>query len=379
MRPLPPEHAQTVARIARACEMAAGFEMHFLFLDAEDLADAMAERLDTLLRIGGRRAEIAAPVVPEDVAPLVSRVEGAPRKRHDTGSALWLQLNRQGGVPAWDAGRRAVLAGLNQRRGWLQARFARPLVVALPQGWQPEVWRLASDLWTIRSTSAGFDATGSVDGHRGDVGTARLPGPSAIGVEKESRIRAWRELMEKRRQGLLGGRTVDPRQGLEAVQVALRMKALGLAQEILSDVRSTVGQDDEDSRNPRLAGLIEGLAGDVARALGRWEEAGRRYGQSLAYGEQLRGLVGETPEVLADLVTCMVRLGSLAALPDGAARLDEAEVLLHRLTAENPLVERYRKMLEGLPEVRASVAGRASAGAKTGEQHDDIDGSKETT
>jgi tetratricopeptide (TPR) repeat protein len=98
--------------------------------------------------------------------------------------------------------------------------------------------------------------------------------------------------------------------------------------------------------------------GQVARDLGRPEEAREAYQESLALRRQLRAALGDTPQVLRDLLTGLVPSAMLernAGVNDAAeAYFSEARSTLNELTRKYP-------ELPELPQLRGGLEALTSA------------------
>ncbi len=329
--------------------MAGGFDLHFVFLDASDLASSMADRLDALLRLSGRRLQLLRLVDFASIHDLLLAIEANAAQFNNTRAPIWLQANAGKQEEAANAQRAEMLLALNQRRGWLQENLPRPFIIVLPQAWQPEVWRLAADLWVIRGMSPGFEESLAPQ-VTSSIGLEPIPAPLNSGASTtDLRIAAWLALVARWRSGELAGKRLNIAQGLEAVQRALGAKADELALEILAQVDELIDLQ-ADSVSDRLRCISMGLHGELALRQGRLAEAEQRYRASLGYRERLRELLGETPEVLRDLSVAENKLGELA-LRQG--RLAEAE---QRYRASLGYRERLRELLGETPQTLADLA-----------------------
>lgn len=364
MKPLPPEVEAAAGQLAQRFELAPGFDLALLFLDTSDVAAVLRERLEVLLHLRTSRLEVVCPESPgEAESQVVSRIEAGDGPRLIR-APLWLELNRGLGDPAWDAAREAVLAALNRRRGYLQSVFSRPLVVVLPQGYQPEVWRVAADLWTVRGFSRGFDTPSppsALSDARAFPGSGELPlarQVDAAELAKDPVISEWMEVAERLDRGGIDAARIDALLPLSAARRALAAGDYPLAERFAAAalMLTTARVADGSPSALRQAGLAEATAGDVAQALDRWEEAGQRYGRSLAYRERLREAVGEVPEVLDDLGLSLLRLAQLGAptksAPDAMAYLDRAAAIYERLASAPGDVPAYREKLAVIAELR---------------------------
>ncbi|MFN9209578.1 MAG: tetratricopeptide repeat protein [Betaproteobacteria bacterium] len=262
---------------------------------------------------------------------------------------LWLALDRHIGQQDADAARRAVLAGLNERRGALETVFRRPLLLLLPSDYAPLVWKFAPDLWTIRGFVGELaDSPDAVVVGEGQIviagpnvegkGEVRLPpdaterAPSfdeavfAFGTERNrlpdlgaadasappgrAAIAEWQRIAAK---GESDPGAVSPWLAISATEQALAAGHLGLAAQIarqgldLARARAEVG-NDEAQRDLLVA--LDNVA-RVAQAQSDWPRVEALYHETMEIGRQLAQRLG-TPQAQRDLSVALNNVGQVA-------------------------------------------------------------------
>lgn len=261
---------------------------------------------------------------------------------------LWLDLDAFPGSDPWDAGRRQLLARLNERRAALTKSFSRPMILVFSDQWPKQVAEAAPDLWTIRQPSvflqpAAGPIAASITEERPGVGRARL-GIAVLVVPPATG--RWRAAYDGDRHG------ISVWDGIDASQAALDSGFLGMAATV---ARETVDLA-ETQGDLRERSIAYGNLANVLQDLGRLDEALAAARESEALRRRLIDEFGENPQRLRDLSVSLNRLGDLHR---ALGRLDEAlDTARESETLRRRLIDQFGENPEHLRDLAIALEKR---------------------
>jgi tetratricopeptide (TPR) repeat protein len=355
-------------RLRQHLDWSQGFALGFLFM-ASALAGVFRERLARVYQGRVSALQVVQPATPDAaLQEVMQRVRAAMPVLDEIAAPLWIEVNQYSEDPTWEQGRALLLARLNEHRELLRRQLRRPVMLVLPAGYHKQVQQLAPDLWSIRDWS--LTAASRLDQAQpaGRVVSAVVEFPSAadavaegagevtaVADDVDALVTEWRRLWDRRAHGAdvlnIGWRALD---------LLLAWRRLEAAEEIAGQVLFLARR--YAATDPRSLSVSLNWQGDVAQAQGRLEDAERAYRESLAVRRDLRGRLGDTPEVLRDLSISLERVGDLAVtrrqLPAAQQTYDEAAALLRRLDYVFPGRE-YARWLLQIETKRRELAGKA--------------------
>jgi len=292
-------------------EWAEGFALIVLFSSNPALQSVLRERLASIYRTRVSHLQHVTPHSPETLVAEVMSLIRTPSELHESSAApLWLDISADRDE-AWEYGRKNLLERLNEHRELLRQRLRRPFILVLPSGYRQRLRELAPDLWSIRSVSLDLDELTLIRRDEG-VSTAG-PGldryelmtqpPSPPTFFEEAQWREWERLQRSGTQShdmlLVGWRATDAALATRQLQ-----KAAQIAAEVLNLARwlAVKGEARDMQETVRDLSIALDNVGDVARALGRLEEADTAYRESLALRREQRAHLGDTPETVRALI-----------------------------------------------------------------------------
>ncbi len=303
-------------RLRRHLERAEGFSINFIFSPSRRRSAELQAQLEGALRWRTSLLDVFDPFEhPRWREGFLDAATGSQAERIRMRAPLWVVLDRHAGRPEADAVRREALAALNERRGALERHFARPLILALPQGFNAEVWAYAPDLWTIRGFAGELPAepgeTQQAARASAVEAAASAPVPDAE-VASLPAIREWRRLAKI---AAAEPERVVPASGWAATEAALHAGALAMAAAIAQDVstlaRARAERSPGDPEAQRDLSVALDNVGRVAQAQGEWAEAEAVYRESLAIRRTLAERLA-TPEAQRDLSVSLDNVGRVA-------------------------------------------------------------------
>jgi len=324
--PLPPlESAWQTLR--SSLEWAQEFGLVFVFCSDVHAKESLFRRANDLMHAQVRpfqRPEaknitsLSKRLLPLAINPASAHVE--------MGMPLWLDLDSYPGDPTWDKARQEFLHRLNERRASMARVHSRTVVLVLPLEWTKQAAEAAPDLWTIRQPSVYLDTSQSsqiLPAENGAPPDERLPSKALKG-ELPATVQRWLAAQKDEQA------EPSPWSAARAVEAALSAGNSELAWQI---AQKTVGQikgqiNDFGQTPERLRDLSVSMnkLGDVARTLGRLDEAQQAYRESETVRRALIKDFGQTPERLRDLSVSMEKVGNVAR---ALGRLDEAQQAYH--------------------------------------------------
>ena len=157
-----PLSVRDMKRLTRQFELSRGFALTLLFLPP----DAAAEKIVARLRKFG-------PVLRLDMAVPVPELLGELEGHSEVGFAV---LIANGEADHDEDQRENLLARFNERRDMIRARWNRPVLLVLPEGYHPTMITLAPDLWAVREdTFHGQPRESDHDQDQEETGPAVVP------------------------------------------------------------------------------------------------------------------------------------------------------------------------------------------------------------
>lgn len=357
--PLPPYAEVQLARLQRLLLGRAGFSVSFIFTpsprESETCRDALSRWLAVRSDVTGCALEAVDPFTLERWrSALRMRVVTADPAAHAARRPLWLQLDHSA-LSAADADnlRAEALAALDDCLPLIEKTFGRPLLIALPTGFNPQVLRSAPNLWARRDFAGELPVLpvvrAEVPGWQGDFGWAQggnksAPAPAARkplqALETLPEVQEWRRLalFAQERPGdvapqpvmAAAARAWEVGHGLAAQRYAEQAVQLTRARQRLADAGNALSRQREWAQALDALGEIALARGDLAAA-------------ALAFQESLtvhRSMVTRwnSPQAQRDLAFALLKVGKLAqaaeAWPEAKSACKESAEVFRTLSLQ---------------------------------------------
>jgi tetratricopeptide (TPR) repeat protein len=357
-------------------EWAEGCALIVLFSSTPAVHDVLRERLEQIYRTRVSHLQQVTPCSAETLTAEIMSLIRTPSELYEHARVpLWLDPSISPHDTAWQKARDNPLARLNEHRELLRQRLHRPVIIVLPAGYRPRLREGAPDLWSIRDFSLELDEHTLVRQEEEISGVLQpaerrqeVSSPSssqATTFFDEAQLQEWERLKQrgaKSRERLLAGwRATDAALSARQLQRAAQLAAEALS---LSRELAAIGENNNVPETLRDVSVSLNNVGNVARALGRWEDADAAYRESLALRRQLRERLGDLPETLRDVSVSLDNVGDVA---HALGRWGEAEqlyreslILWRRLDLAFPDTAEYQNAIEALTQKLAAVESSAS-------------------
>ena len=275
---LPPQAEEQVQRLRRHLKRARGFSLVFLFVSHPLIAAALKERVASWLPSQPLRT-IDGLAQAVDVALLAADGEGA----------AWLDLGRGPDDAVAETQRGQWLARLNEQRAQLEKDWRCALLIQLPEACHAETWRLAPDLWAVRSLALDFPGVWAAQAPVPGRTEADARPAVQLGALPQAQLDEWRRLAPLAEQA---PDTVAVYPGLRLVDSLLQAGYLELAREVASQTedharRRLALAGAENSEAQRDLSIAHNKIGDLLSAQGDLPGALAAYRKCLDISERL--------------------------------------------------------------------------------------------
>jgi len=301
-------------------EWTEGFALAVLFARHPAPVQALRTRLQEMLSMNTLPLRQFVLEQPEQLdATLIGVLTSRPLSgKHPP---LWLEMWRDVGSEEVRAEQRRavwqVLSRLNERRFLLERDVACPLVLVLPAELRMDIPSMAPDLWSVRAITADLPVP-AVVARQPRVETEYALPKLAQSCEVSAAEIEWRRLW----QATEDKQRLSAEAAFAAIDAALERvdydAARGMVGEILPLLREG---DNAELGILRRRSIALNYSGNVDFGLGRLEEAGTAYAESLELSRRLREVVGDAPQTLRDL---SVSLENVGGVEQALGRLEEA-------------------------------------------------------
>ena len=354
-------------------EWTPGFGLIFVFCSDARAKEALFRRADDLMhtqvrpfeRLPARQADdLKNYLLPAAVNPSAAQVK--------MGMPLWLDLDGHPADPQWDSARDEFLYRLNERRAGLTRENTRAVVLALPLDWIKRAAEAAPDLWTIRQPSVYLEPSGAA------VRPAVASSSATDGVTADNAhpmehsvitakvlplaVRRWQDSIKS-------GTALTVWDSAEASDAALQAGhaavALDIARQAVALIRETVGAYGKTPERLRDLSVSKDRLGNIAKALGRLDEAQTAYAEQISIARELLDAYGDSVPALEVMASGEKGLGEvmqqggagLAAQPHLRSALD----IYQRLALAMPHQAYYA---ENVQRIEAALQTISLASAK---------------
>ncbi|MFT4928751.1 MAG: tetratricopeptide (TPR) repeat protein [Phenylobacterium sp.] len=322
-----PEGEEMLRELSTLLEWSEGFELIFLFTDNSFVSNLIRDRIKDIYSGHQTSLYYFEPSEPETLIVdcldfLLSqskdaREEGESDTTDSKRSPIWLELNQHG--EQWQAEQVNLIQRINERRDGIRTRTPQPLVILMTEDFSREVYRLAPDLWSVRSDSRTLDHTllleveqvgggdllplDVVDGDRfaDDIDDAISQHPAVI---------EWQRLLDKGAEGIdvfwagynAFNATYEAGYYSQARQVSVPLIVMA------NQLNQTLNNDPSTLR---VLAVAFQCGGRINVAYGELLPAQISFEKSLALCRQRQQLEGNNSEVLSDISSGLDRLGDI--------------------------------------------------------------------
>lgn len=230
-------------------------------------------------------------------------------------SPIWLEINQYG--EQWAAEQTNLIQRINERRDGLRTRNPQPFVVVLPAAFSQMVYKLAPDLWSVRTFSQTLDQTFlvSVEQVSGEI-----PLPDRVedkpDNDKTEDIRLhpamveWQRLVDKSAEGIdvfyAGYNAFDA-----AFDTGYYSEAQQVSEQLLVKANELNRTSADNPQTLRTLYVAFHCKGQINEAYGRLSEAENAYTESLKITQQIQHLSADKAEALRDISVSLEKLGNI--------------------------------------------------------------------
>lgn len=337
MPELSPEAELAWRLLWRHLDRSQHFTLVFLVVDEQQALDEVCWRLSEYLTERGAALEVLAPMTRS--SRWVDSLEGVlvfDAERVESRSPVLLSLFRQPLHESEDRLRDEVLVALNVQRSNLERGFQRPLLIAVPKAYLPQVWSVAPDLWTIRGLVVELSSPRVLTRGLGEPRSIAIP-EVAVELAEVPSISEWRRVA-----GYASSEpeSVSPFLAHVAAEDALDLEQFDDAREISEQglvlARTRAATRATYERRHDVAILLEAM-GEVLTSQRKLDEAERAFVEALQIRRELLREAGDQPASLRDVFLTLENLSDIlreqGRVGEAAQLSEEATAIRRRLEA----------------------------------------------